>query len=336
MRTTEEKVDMSKALDASLVNTESSGSESGKQDTSSSSRNDADADNADIKPVYNKEPMVEVQLTAKCNVFATGQQHSEQPKFNNEGEVPSHKTTKRYKPVEQITMANIPERQIPTGHSLTQASTLGYSEPTNGSNEDITNQYECEQTLDVSTGTLSLSAEFRSDEQAMNSDHNSLELVNQDHNSKQSSSKLVPNVVPPADKTATSQQVLELLFRLRRAALRSHQNESLAIVGRNLFDDDASSSNNTGPKPPTPSKTLHEHSHLTSFGSYEADECKQLSQAEQGNSKRKERGEGGPEWIVRSKLEDELANFMLEKKSQAKRIGDMLIKHLKELREQYS
>ncbi|GKG37350.1 hypothetical protein Tco_0447523, partial [Tanacetum coccineum] len=61
MRTTKEKVDMSKALDASLVNTESSGSESGKQDTSSSSRNDADADNADIKTVYNKEPMVEVQ-----------------------------------------------------------------------------------------------------------------------------------------------------------------------------------------------------------------------------------------------------------------------------------
>ncbi|GKC40208.1 hypothetical protein Tco_1052592 [Tanacetum coccineum] len=54
--------------------------------------------------------------------------------------------------------------------------------------------------------------------------------------------------------------------RLRRAALRSPQNESLAIAGRNLFDDDASSSNNTGPKPPTPSKTLHEHSHHTSSG----------------------------------------------------------------------
>ncbi|GKG29460.1 hypothetical protein Tco_0416825, partial [Tanacetum coccineum] len=47
--------------------------------------NDADADNADIKPVYDKEPMAEVQLTVKCNVFATGQQHTEQPQFNNEG-----------------------------------------------------------------------------------------------------------------------------------------------------------------------------------------------------------------------------------------------------------
>ncbi|GKB67229.1 reverse transcriptase domain-containing protein [Tanacetum coccineum] len=54
--------------------------------------------------------------------------------------------------------------------------------------------------------------------------------------------------------------------RHRRAALRSHQNKSLAIAGRNLFDDEASSSNNTGPKPPTPPKTLHEHSRPTSSG----------------------------------------------------------------------
>ncbi|GJT30970.1 hypothetical protein Tco_0911245 [Tanacetum coccineum] len=59
MQTTKEKVDTSKALDASLVNTESSGTESGKHDTSSRSGNDADADNADIKPVYDEEPMAE-------------------------------------------------------------------------------------------------------------------------------------------------------------------------------------------------------------------------------------------------------------------------------------
>ncbi|GJT10659.1 hypothetical protein Tco_0857701 [Tanacetum coccineum] len=70
-----------------LVDTESSGIEFEKQDTSSRPGNDADADNADIKPVYDEEPMAEVQLTAECNVFATRQQHSEQPKFNNEGEV---------------------------------------------------------------------------------------------------------------------------------------------------------------------------------------------------------------------------------------------------------
>nr|GEY47114.1 retrovirus-related Pol polyprotein from transposon TNT 1-94 [Tanacetum cinerariifolium] len=82
-----EKVDTSKAFDASLVNTESSGTEFGKQDTRSNSWNDVDADDADIKPVYDEEPMGEVQLTAEINVLATRQQHIEQPEFNNEGEV---------------------------------------------------------------------------------------------------------------------------------------------------------------------------------------------------------------------------------------------------------
>ncbi|GKD23251.1 DNA-directed DNA polymerase [Tanacetum coccineum] len=54
--------------------------------------------------------------------------------------------------------------------------------------------------------------------------------------------------------------------RLRKATMRSHQNESLAIAGRNLFDDEASSSNNTGAKLPTPPKTLREHSRPNSSG----------------------------------------------------------------------
>ncbi|GKF03802.1 hypothetical protein Tco_0034470 [Tanacetum coccineum] len=59
MQTKEGKVDTSKALDASLVDTESSGTEFEKKDTSSRSGKDANADNADIKPVYDKEPMAE-------------------------------------------------------------------------------------------------------------------------------------------------------------------------------------------------------------------------------------------------------------------------------------
>ncbi|GJW49077.1 hypothetical protein Tco_0090428 [Tanacetum coccineum] len=54
--------------------------------------------------------------------------------------------------------------------------------------------------------------------------------------------------------------------RCRKAALRSHQNKSLAIAERNLFVVEASSSYNTGAKPPTPPKTLHEHSHPNSSG----------------------------------------------------------------------
>nr|GFA54934.1 hypothetical protein [Tanacetum cinerariifolium] len=87
MQTTEEKVDTSKALDASLVDTESSVTESVEQDTSSRSGNDADVDDADIIPIYDEEPMVEVHTTAEINIFATRQQHTEQPEFNNEREV---------------------------------------------------------------------------------------------------------------------------------------------------------------------------------------------------------------------------------------------------------
>ncbi|GKG45968.1 hypothetical protein Tco_0498414, partial [Tanacetum coccineum] len=67
MQTTEEKVDSSKALDASLVVIESN--------------------RTDIRPIYNEEPMAEVQTTAEINIFATGQQHTEHPEFNNEGKV---------------------------------------------------------------------------------------------------------------------------------------------------------------------------------------------------------------------------------------------------------
>ncbi|GJY28866.1 hypothetical protein Tco_0404633 [Tanacetum coccineum] len=45
--------------------------------------------------------------------------------------------------------------------------------------------------------------EFSSDEQIMTFNHNSSELGIHDHNNKQSSSKLVPKVVPLADKTTT-------------------------------------------------------------------------------------------------------------------------------------
>ncbi|GKA24111.1 hypothetical protein Tco_0710144 [Tanacetum coccineum] len=43
-------------------------------------------DDADIRPIYDEELMAKVQSTEN-NVFATRQQHTEQPKFNNEGEV---------------------------------------------------------------------------------------------------------------------------------------------------------------------------------------------------------------------------------------------------------
>ncbi|GJS51886.1 hypothetical protein Tco_0625248 [Tanacetum coccineum] len=87
MQTKEGKVDTGKALDASLVITQSSGTEFEKHDTSSRSGNDADADDANIKLIYDEEPMVEVQLTVECNVLAIEHQLTEQPELNNEGGV---------------------------------------------------------------------------------------------------------------------------------------------------------------------------------------------------------------------------------------------------------
>ncbi|GJV46234.1 hypothetical protein Tco_1430770 [Tanacetum coccineum] len=55
----------------------------------------------------------------------------------------------------------------------------------------------------------------------MTSDHNRSELGIQDHSNEQSSSKLVPKVVPLAVKTATSRQELELLFHHHIAMLRT-------------------------------------------------------------------------------------------------------------------
>ncbi|GJY28686.1 retrovirus-related pol polyprotein from transposon TNT 1-94 [Tanacetum coccineum] len=59
MQTTMEKVDTSKALDASSVIIKSNGTESQEQDTSSRSGNDAHVDDADIRPIYDEEPKAE-------------------------------------------------------------------------------------------------------------------------------------------------------------------------------------------------------------------------------------------------------------------------------------
>ncbi|GJV52497.1 hypothetical protein Tco_1448238 [Tanacetum coccineum] len=76
-----------KALDASLVVIESSRTDSEVHDESSWSGNDTDVDDVDIRPIYDEEPMADVQSTAECNVFAIGKQHVEKPEIINEGRV---------------------------------------------------------------------------------------------------------------------------------------------------------------------------------------------------------------------------------------------------------
>ncbi|GKD36990.1 retrovirus-related pol polyprotein from transposon TNT 1-94, partial [Tanacetum coccineum] len=79
--------------------------------------------------------------------------------------VQSPKTRNSNKPVEPKIHTQKPGRQIVTGHrwvptgkTFTSSTTKVDCEPPNGSNEDITNPYECDQTLNVNAGTLNLSA----------------------------------------------------------------------------------------------------------------------------------------------------------------------------------
>ncbi|GJT77013.1 hypothetical protein Tco_1043738 [Tanacetum coccineum] len=63
--TQESKIDTSKAVENGLVVMESNGTESEVQDDSSRSGNDTDADDADIRPIYDEEPMAEYPETCQ-------------------------------------------------------------------------------------------------------------------------------------------------------------------------------------------------------------------------------------------------------------------------------
>nr|GEU62083.1 hypothetical protein [Tanacetum cinerariifolium] len=79
MQSKESKVVSSKALDASLVVNECSGIKSDEHITSSSSGTYiTHVVDADIRPVNNQKPSVEVHLTAQHNILANEQQHTDQ------------------------------------------------------------------------------------------------------------------------------------------------------------------------------------------------------------------------------------------------------------------
>nr|GEW26208.1 hypothetical protein [Tanacetum cinerariifolium] len=78
MQSKERKDNSSKALDVGLVVTESNETESERHVLSSRSEIDTHTDDADINSVNDKQPMAEVQLSAKHNILANEQQHSVQ------------------------------------------------------------------------------------------------------------------------------------------------------------------------------------------------------------------------------------------------------------------
>ncbi|GJX89723.1 hypothetical protein Tco_0343049 [Tanacetum coccineum] len=178
---------------------------------------------------------------------------------NSRAKVPSNKTTNRNKPIEQISVAKKPKRQIPKGHRfsskktfvvhekiMTPRSCLRWKSTGKFSRQLVLGGFLLEryptlaqprltvnpQMVQIKISLTHMNAnkllisvqgfkEFKSDKQAMTSDHNSSDFGIYDHSNELSSSKLVPKVVPPADKTATSRQELELLFHHHITMLRS-------------------------------------------------------------------------------------------------------------------
>ncbi|GKA72615.1 hypothetical protein Tco_0778831, partial [Tanacetum coccineum] len=87
MQMQESKIDTGKALDVDLVVTESSGIESEVQDESSRSGNDTNTNDADIRPIYDEEPMVKIQekvfaITALKNELRKSKGNSVDTKFS--------------------------------------------------------------------------------------------------------------------------------------------------------------------------------------------------------------------------------------------------------------
>ncbi|GKE64404.1 hypothetical protein Tco_1518565, partial [Tanacetum coccineum] len=93
-------------------------------------------------------------------------------------------------------------RWVPTRKIFTDSTTKVNSEPPNGSNDDITNQYECDQTLNVSAGTLNLSAGLALQRQMMSVHISSglalqQQMINGQTDPVHSSSGPAPNLLTP-------------------------------------------------------------------------------------------------------------------------------------------
>ncbi|GJY78846.1 hypothetical protein Tco_0484647 [Tanacetum coccineum] len=200
--------------------------ESKEQDTSSRSGNDAHVDDADIRPINNEEPMAEVQMTADDNVSATGQQHTEQPEFINEGEVdqnaeqchdirplPAKLTDNRTTELSNQLLESDNERHSPLAQQRLKVN------PQMVQMQIFPHQCKANKLLKSGSSSLGRQCQMASAENntsgpvpqclmtsvhissglvlhQMTSDHNRSELGIQDHSNEQSSSKLVPKVVP--------------------------------------------------------------------------------------------------------------------------------------------
>nr|GEV85136.1 hypothetical protein [Tanacetum cinerariifolium] len=145
------------------------------------------------------------------NVMPFGRSQSTANEVNSRAKVPSNKTTNKNKLIEQTSVARKPERQILKGHRFSIKKAFVVHEKTMTPRSCL--RWKPMGKIFKFVGLRNLGfKECCSNEQEMTSDHNSSELEIHDHSNEPYSSKLVPKVFPPVDKTATSRQELELLF----------------------------------------------------------------------------------------------------------------------------
>ncbi|GKF14389.1 hypothetical protein Tco_0055851 [Tanacetum coccineum] len=123
-------------------------------------------------------------------------------------------------------------RWVPTGKIFTSSTTKVDNEPQNGSNDDITNQYECKQTLDVSA----------------------------DYDNSDPAPEL-QNVSPLADITVPSQQELDFLFSPLYDEFfndgTSHVNKSSSPTDNSIQKDILPSTNIQPTLEPTTPSNVH-------------------------------------------------------------------------------
>ncbi|GJR75156.1 hypothetical protein Tco_0087521 [Tanacetum coccineum] len=179
---------------------------------------------------------------------------------NSRAKVSSNKTTKKYIPVEQTSFAKRPERQIPKRHRSSIKKTSVVHEktitPRSCLRWKLTGKiFKTVGLRWVPTGKIFTSSTTKVDSTlnihagtSLNPTKEGLrvysELEIHDYSNELSSSKLVPKVVSPADKIATSRQELELLFHHHITMLRSYalswkpcQGDSLNLPDHRIHKD---------------------------------------------------------------------------------------------------
>ncbi|GJT64183.1 hypothetical protein Tco_1015663 [Tanacetum coccineum] len=112
--------------------------------------NDTYADDADIKSIYDEEPMTKVHLTAECNIFAIGQQHIENLKSVMKIQENVFAIAALKNDLGKLKGNSVDTKWVPTGKILASCTSKDDIESTHGSNVDIPNIHECKQTLDLS------------------------------------------------------------------------------------------------------------------------------------------------------------------------------------------